>query len=362
MPVNALWRWRKLYSTQYVIGTAIPIELTKYIQTDFVKRLIVQVSGTLTTGAAGGGTPTGATNPEDLLQSCILQTSPTVASVVPFNQVSGRSLLIDAAQNRKRFAKAAPISDNDASAQTVDICYELNFKRSGLRKAVEYGFDISRYTGALLTLTFGDYTRLFTGSSNQSAANSGLSGLTVTIWSHSAFNVNPNQLHAVELFEQNFPILQTQSDFLINQLPAGFLYTDLYFLTEQNGALTPGILTNIDIEGGGRIWMQSGDNNADSMQRIMTLDQFDGTVQMPDSPLLNTNDQTLAGMYFVNMRDNSGMFTRQIDALTTQIIIKLGVNFLSGGPQNLRLVGRRMVPGAVYKASPPAKAAAAATS
>lgn len=360
MPVNALWRWRKLYSTQYVIGTAIPVELTKYIQTDFVGRLLVQVSGTMTTGAAGGGTPTGATNPEDLLQSCILQTSPTVASVVPFNQVSGRALLIDGAQNRRRFLKAAFLSDNDPNPQNVDIIYELNFKRTGLRKSVEYGFDIARYTGALLTLTFGDYTRLFTGSANQTAANTGLQGLTVTIWSHSAFNVNPNQLHAVELFEQNFPILQTQSDFLINQLPSGFLYTDFAFLTEQNGALTPGILTNIDIEGGGRIWMQSGDNNADAFQRVMSLDNWDGTVQSADSPLLNTNDVTQNGMYLVNMRSNSGMFSRQIDALTTQIIIKLGVNFLGAGAQNLRLVGRRMVPGAVYKATPAAKSAAAA--
>lgn len=348
MPVNALTRYRKLYSTPYIINTQIPIELTKYAQTDFFNRIIVQVVGNLTTGAAGGGVASGRTNPEDLLISAILQTSPTVASVIPINQVSGRGLLLDAAQDRRCFRQARPVSDNQAAAQRVDICYELIFKRKGLRQAVEYGFDIARYTSALLTLTFGDYTRLFAGSANQAAANASLAGLVINVFSDSAFNVAPNQLHASELFEQTFPILQTQPDFLINQLPAGFLYTDLYFLMEQNNLLTNGLLNNIDIEGGGRIWMQSGEGNADSFQRIETMDQFDGSVMMADDPNLNTNSPTSAGLYLFNMRSHSGMFTRQIDALSAQIIIKLDVNFLAAGPQVCRVVGRRMVPGAVY--------------
>jgi len=351
MSVNALWKFRKVYSTQYTLNTALPIELTKYMQVDYINRLIVQVSGNLTTGAAGGGTATGRTNPEDLLISALLQTSPTVASVIPFNAVSGRSLAIDAWLNRRCFRKATLISDNNAAAQPVDICFELNFKRNGLRKSVEYGFDMSRYTSALLTLTFGDYTRLFTGSGNQTAANNSLAGLTVSVWVDSSLNVNPQQIHAVELFEQNFPILQTQPDFLINQLPAGFLYTDLCFLTEQNNLLTPGILTNIDIEGGGRIWTQLGDNNADVIQRIMAMDNWDGSVRQSDDPDRNTNDPLTAGIYPVNMRSHDGMYTRQIDALSAQILIKLGVTYISGS-QNIRLFGRRMVPGAVFKAAP----------
>jgi hypothetical protein len=355
MPVNALYRRRKIFSTPLVLNTQIPIELTKYMQTDYIERLIVQVTGNLITGAAGGGTATGRSNPEDLLVAALLTTSPTVASISPFNQVSGRSILLDAAMNRRSIRRALPISDNNAGAQAIDICYELVFKRNGLRKAVEYGFDISRYTGALLTLTFGDYTRLFTGSGNQAAANTSLAGLTINVFAVSAFNVNPDQIHGVEFFEQNFPVLQTQPDFLINQLPAGFIYTDLCFLMEQNNLLTNGLLTNIDIEGGGRIWFQLGDNNADVLQRTIMLDNFDGSVKMFDDPDRNTNDPLMTGIYPVNMRNASGMFSRQIDALTAQIIIKLGVNFLAGGPQNVRLFGRRMVPGAVYKAAPVVK-------
>lgn len=356
MPVAALWNFRKLFSTPYVLNTQIPIELTKYAQTDYFKRILVRVSGNLTTGAGGGGTATGRTNPEDLLISAVLQTSPTVQSVIPFNQVSGRSLLLDAAMNRKCFRKAALISDNNANAQVIDIVYELIFKRNGLKKAIEYGFDISRYTSALLTLTFGDYTRLFTGSGNQAAANTSLAGLTVDVWADSSFVTQPNQIHAHELFEQNFPVLQTQSDFLINQLPAGFLYTDLGFIMEQNNVPTAGLLNNIDIEGGGRNWTFSGQGNADVQQRIITLDNFDGSVMMPDDPDRNTNNPVISGIYAFNMRDYSGMYTRQIDALTAQIIIKMDVNFLAGGPQNIRLFGRRMVPGAVYKKVAPKSA------
>lgn len=374
MPNPALYKFRKIYSTPYVQNQQIPIELTKYMQTDFIRRLIVQVTGSVTTGTGGAGAATGRTNPEDLLISAILQSSPTVANIIPINAVSGRGLFLDNAVNRKRFMKAAPIVDNQAGAQTVNICYELLFRRNGIRKSVEYGFDISRYTGALLLLTFGDQTRLVTGSSNSWPLNS---SLTISIWVDSDLNVAPDQIHGHEIFEQNFPILQTQPDFLINQLPAGFIYTDLMFITEQNNIPTQGILTNIDIEGGGRVWAQLGDNNADVLQRVLTEDNFDGSVPLDDDPRIATwynnnaahtvfvaptsaGSPTVAlpdpfslldGIYVIKMRD--GMFTRNIDALTAQIIIKLGVTFISG-TQNVRLIGRRMVPGSVYKKAPAA--------
>jgi hypothetical protein len=366
MPVNALWKFRKLYSTGYIPNAAIAVELTKYAQTDYFDTILVQVSGSLTTGTGGAGTATGRSNPEDLLINATLQTSPTVAACLPFNQVSGRSLMVDAALNKKCFRRYAPIIDNVGGAQTVDVFYELNFKRKGIRKAIEYGFDISRYTSALLTLTFGDQTRLYSGSSNSWP----LTNLTVTVLANSSFNVNPDQIHAVEMFEQNFPVLATQPDFLINQLPAGFIYTDLCFLTETNNALVNNVLSNIDIEGGGRVWMQLGDNNSDAFQRILSDNAFDGTVVHSDDPRTSVYTGTVSGNVFVAAASagsptlalpppltydtgiyaqtfRSGMFTRNIDALTAQIIIKLGVTY-PGSPTNIRLFGRRMVPGAVY--------------
>jgi hypothetical protein len=355
MPTQALWKYRKLYSTGYVVNQQIPIELTKYEQTGFFNRILINVAGTIVVTGATPGTASNRTNPEDLLVSAILQTSPTVASVVPINQVSGRGLFIDNAHNRRAVRKAAAIANT--GSPVLDITYELIFKRKGLRKAVEYGFDISRYTSALLTLTFGDLSRLFDASTN----TYNFAGVTVSVYGDMAYNVNPDQIHAVELFEQNFPILATQPDFLVNQLPAGFLYTDLYVLAEvgtgasSGGALSNALLNNIDIEGGGRNWTIPGDNNADMVQKVLTNDCFDGSVRDATDGNFPTNTFPNTGIYIFSMPwSHDGMFSRQVDALVAQIIMKLNVTFTAGQVNNIRLVGRRMLPGAVYKAPPKA--------
>jgi hypothetical protein len=347
MPNPAAWKFRKLYSTQYVTNSQIPVELTKYEQTGFFSKILVRLTGTINTGTSGAGVATGKTNPEDLLVSCILQTSPTVASTIPFNQVSGRGLFIDSSLNNKCVRKAAAVVDN-SGVVGIDVTYELNFKRRGLRKAIEYGFDISRYTSALLTLTFGDQTRLYSGSSN----TWNFSGVTIEVWGHMAYNVQPAAIHAHELFEQNFPILATQSDFLINQLPSGFLYTDLCFLIEENNALTDSVLNNIDIEGGGRIWEQQGDNNADAIQKYLTNQCFDGSVRDASDGNFPANTFPNTGIYIaVSMPwTASGMYSRAIDAVAAQIIAKLNVTYNSV-PTNVRLIGRRMLPAAVYSSS-----------
>jgi hypothetical protein len=347
MPNPAAWKFRKLYTTGYVANSQIPVELTKYEQTGYFTKLLVRLTGTVNTGTSSPGTPTGRTNPEDLLVSCILQTSPTVASVIPFNQVSGRGLFIDASLNNKCVRKATAIVDG-SGVVSIDVTYELNFKRRGLRKAIEYGFDISRYTSALLTLTFGDQTRLYTGSSNTWS----FAGTNIEVWGHMAYNVQPKEIHAHELFEQNFPVLATQSDFLINQLPSGFLYTDLCFLIEQNNALSNAVLNNIDIEGGGRIWEQSGDNNADAIQKYLVNQCFDGSVRDATDGNFPVNTFPNTGIYVaVSMPwTASGMYSRSIDAIAAQIIAKLNVTFNSV-PTNVRLIGRRMLPAAVYNSA-----------
>ena len=356
----ALFRWKKVYSTPYVANSVIPVELTKYLQADFIEKIMVQITGTINTGSATAGTATGRTNPEDLLINATLQTSPTVLATVPVNQVSGRGLFIDRALDDGCFRKSALITDAGGS-QTVNCSWVITLKRKGLRQAIEYGLDSSRYTGLLLSLTFGDQTRLFTGSSNSwSTGTSSLSSLTVNIFVKSGFIVAPKMIHAHEIFEQNFPVLQTQSDFLINQLPSGFIYTDLCFLMEQNNLLTAALLNNIDIEGGGRVWLQSGEGNADEFQRTVALSLFDGTASTTDDPTKNTNSIAITGIYPISMKQWGGMYSRMIDALTAQIIAKMDVTYASG-TQNIRLVGRRMIPGAVYQAATPPPAASGKT-
>lgn len=331
MPVPALWNRRKLYTTQFSPNGSVPVELTKYAQSDYISRLWIHIVGSVNTGAATAGSATGNDNPEGLLLSALLQTSPVIAGVVPFNATSGRAIRWDSAKNRGFLINPTAITDGGGS-QNVSFWYELIFKRRGIRKNIEYSFDISKYTSALLTLNFGGQTTLFTGGNNTWS----FTGLNVEIWTESDFNTNPDQEHAHELFEQNFPITATQTDFPINQLPPGFLYTDLMFLAEDNNALSNAIINNIDIEGGGRIWTPAGDGNASTLQRCVTALEFDGSVGL-------TN---LVGVYSIGMRD--GMFSRQIDALKAPIIIKLNVTGPgSGHAFNVRLIGRRMVPGAV---------------
>lgn len=334
MPVPALWNRRKLTTASFIANGSVPIELTKYAQSDVISRIWIHVVGTINTGGGAAGTATGNDNPEGLLLSANLQTSPVVAQAQPFNAVSGRGIRWDSAKNRGFLINPTALTDGGA-VQNVSFWYELVFKRRGIRKNIEYSFDISKYTSALLTLNFGGQTTLFTGG-----ANTWVFALNVEVWAESDFNVNPDQEHAHELFEQNFNITATQSDFPINQLPPGYLYTDLMFLTEDNNVLSNAILNNIDIEGGGRIWTPAGDNNASTIQRCVTALEFDGSVGLSN----------LTGVYSIGMRD--GMFSRQIDALKAPIIIKLNVNGPGGGHTfNVRLIGRRMVPGAVKSRS-----------
>lgn len=332
MPVPALWGFRKLTTIPFLVG-GNQVELTKYAQVDFLNRVVVRVVGSIDTKGGAAGAASGRDNPEGLLINAQVQTQPLYASAVPFNQVSGRGLRWDAAIDRGYLITPTAIVDG-GGVVNVDWSYEFVCKRQGVRKSIQYGLDMTRYKSILLSLQMGDQSQLFTGSANVwSFAN-----CNIEIWADSAFSVDPDGLHAWELFEQNYPILATQSDFPINQLPPGWLYTDLTFLMEDNNALSNAILNNIDVEGGGRVWTPAGDSNAKEIQRSLTTRDFDGSVGLAN----------LVGVYSLSMKD--GMYSRQIDALKDPIVIKLNVTGPGGGHSfNARLVGRRMVPYGVQR-------------
>ncbi len=345
--VRNLWRYKKLYSFPYPIGGAnasaspssVPVEITKYAQEDFFNRIIVRVFGNIIVAGAGAGVATGRDNPEGLLIQANLQTSPQVTGVTPINRLSARGLLYENMLTRGYLLKATAVPDA-AATTAVDWHYIFNFSRAGTRKRIEYSFAMQKFTSVLLTLTFGGREQLFTGGTN----TWDVSGLSVEIYGDSAFAVQADQVHSHELFEQSFPILATQSDFPIDTLPSGYLYTDLVFLAEDNNALVNTVINNFAIEGGGRIWLAAGDNNA-------------ALVQSDDTQELLMPSQTLTGIYAPVSMLRNGMFTQAIDALTAPVTVRLGVTFpgVGGHVYNVRMVGRRMVPGAVQRKAAPRK-------
>jgi hypothetical protein len=341
------FRYKRLYSFPYPISTdstvpvATPIELTKYSQTDYFSRLLVILSGTVTvTGTtADAGTPTGFENPEALLVSALLQTTPQLNGTTPVNQLSARGLIYDSMFQRGYLKRSTtPILNTTAVSgvpQSVLVVYEIYFKRPFFRKGAEYDHAIAKYSSDLLTLQFGGSNTLFSGNTNTFV----FGGLTVSIFADSDLNCNVNRIHNTELFERTYPITATQTDFPIDTLPQGFLYSDLVFLAEIANVLSNAIISNIDIEGGGRVWLPQGDLNAPVLQNIVQYRS-----QITDPAYVNT------GIYPVLLRD--GMFTKGMDSLSSPLSLKLNVTFTSGSTNLVRLIGRRMVPGQQVHSNP----------
>lgn len=338
--IRELWRYRKLTTRTYPIGganvssapTPVPIEITQYAQEDTFDRLLIEVAGNVIVAGGGvAGTATGAPNPHGLMNRLTLQTQPQYNGIVPFNNVSARTLLTDSALAHGFFINTMEAAIPDvAGTYPVDFFLELWFKRPNVRKGIQWAFFLQKYTSALLTMNFGGREQLFTGGTN----TWDVSGLQIFLWADSDLGVQADEIHASELFEQTYTVNAAQTDFPIDTLPPGYLYTDLYFQTEVAGSLANSVLNNIDVEGGGRVWLPQGDLNAAFVQHMVSQADF------------NDQSQSLTGLYLLSLRD--GMYTRAIDALTAPITIKLNVN-APGASRIIRLGCRRMIPGAVQK-------------
>jgi hypothetical protein len=337
--IRELWRFKKLTTRSYPIQgasagsgpTNVPIEITQYAQEDVFDRLLVRVFGNVTVVGASPGTATGQPNPQALLNRLQLQTQPQYNGVVPFNNTSARSILTDAAFSRGYFLNVteSPIPDV-AGTYAVDFVLELYFKRPKVRKGIQWALYLQKYTSVLLNAQFGGREQLFSGGTNTWDASS----LQIELYGDSDLAVQSDEIHASEIFEQTYNVAATQTDFPIDTLPPGYLYTDFYFQAEVDGALSNAVINNIDIEGGGRTWLAQGDSNGKMIQRCIT------------KPELNDENQDVTGLYVIPLRD--GMFTRAVDALTAPITIKLDVT-KSGTITLIRLACRRMIPGAVQR-------------
>jgi len=346
------FRYKRLYTTAYPINTdstvavSMPIELTKYSQTDYFSRLLVILSGTVVgTTASTSATASGYENPEALLVSALLQTTPQLNGIIPVNQLSARGLIYDSLFQRGYLKRSAtpivlPTAGNGLSgvAQSVYVVYEIYFKRPFFRKGAEYDHAIAKYSSDLLTLNWGGSNQLFTAYvGGPTTWNFG--GLSVSIFADADLNCNVNRIHNAELFERTYPITATQTDFPIDTLPQGYLYSDLVFLFELNNVLSNAGISNLDIEGGGRVWLPQGDSNAAVIQNIVQYRS-----QVTDPNYVNT------GIYPILLRD--GMFTKGMDSLSSPLSLKISVTFTSGSTNLIRLIGHRMVPGQPQHSNP----------
>jgi hypothetical protein len=358
MATPSQYQRRKLTTVPYQPNQKQVIDLRKYETDGVFDRIIVRLTGVVTGSSMGAAS--GVDDPEGLLQNCTMIVTPAPQGLVPFNQVSGRTLMIDRAMEDQTLVKAPRItalSSTTATATiTLDCEWHLIFQRRFLKRGIEYGFDMGRYTGAVLNLTFGDLSNLYAGSV------SSWSGANVEIWADINYNVNPEHYHAVELFENLYAISASNPSFLIDNLPNGAYYGDLVILSEVNNALDNRPLGasgqanapngSFDMSSGSRIWLQLGDSNADYIQR-RTRDLYDGSMKNVDDPTTSTATPsvslTVYGQFaLARLGKKQPLLTKAPEALTSQLLVKVAVT--ATGTTQLRLFGRKIVPGGVYTA------------
>jgi len=340
--IKALWNGKKVFSGPYpLVGPRLAgqntfvVDLVKQGLKDTVDRIGVRFTGSIVTGAGALGAATGAENPQGLLISALMQSSPLAAGLIPVNAVSSRGLVVDEAVVQGAFDTLPAIVNAASSTIPIDVWTFIRFKRPGVKKAIDYAHPMSKWKSDLLTLTCGTVDQLFSGA----ATTWDMTGVTVEIWCDLDVDANPDQIHAVELFEQEFNITATNGAFQINTLPQGCFYDNLYLIAEDNGALSDAIINNIEIEGGGRYWLNLGELNADFIRQVYTKPNFYDP---------NGGAHGLTGVYVLPLRD--GLWSRALDATDTPVVIKLGVVGPGAGHTfNVRLIGRKVVPAGIKK-------------
>jgi len=332
--LKEFWRGRKIATASYPLlgarstGIAnVNLDLLKVIQEDTLDTLSVRLVGPVVVAGAGPGTPSGMFNPQGLVNLSTLNTSPQASGLIPVNAVSARTLVVDFGVINHFFPNFTPIVDV-AGTQQIDFFLHYQFKRGDCRQGIEFAHPLKNWKTDLLTLAMGTRDQLFTGGTN----TWDMSGVTIEFWADMDVDTQPDNVHAFEIFEQIFNITASNANFLINQLPAGCFYDNLYFMTENAGALVDGVISNIDIDGAGRFWLPQGENNANFVRNLYTRQAF------------YDPNQSLTGILVVPLRD--GLWSRGIDATSQPIVIRLNVTSLSA-TTILRLGGRKLVPGGV---------------
>lgn len=329
---DALFGFRKVFTSNYpVLGAQVSaspntlnLDLKNILQKETLARLLIRVSGNIVIAGAGAGVATGRDNPEAILVNCNLKTNPTLG-VIAVNNLTARGLRTMNIFERGYGIKATTVADA-AGTTAVDFSFTLNFKMPGSINPVEYALPLAMFESALLQLTFGGREQLFTGGTN----TWDLSGLTIQLWADYDTGI-AGQFHVMEFFERAFTITGAQTDFPLNTLEPGYVYTHFLYREEIANALVATLLNSITMQSAGRVWLPQGDVNRAEIQR------WNRESHLSDPAIVQT------GLTFIPaLRD--GMYTRAVDALDSRLDIKLDVNNPGGGTQQIVLVGRRIIP------------------
>jgi hypothetical protein len=249
--------------------------------------------------------------------------------LIPINAVSARGAVVDYASLTGSFDAFNAIPDVPGT-YALDMWMHWQFKRDWARKGIEFAHPLKKWKTDLLTIVLGTRDQLYTGGTN----TWDMTAVVVEFWADMDVASSPENIHAFEIFEQPFNILATNPSFIINTLPAGCFYDNLYLISEDANTLTDGIITNIDVEGAGRFWLPQGESNAQFVRQRYTRPEF------------WDHNTDLTGIYILPLRD--GLWSRALDAVAQPIVIKLAVTSLSA-TSLVRLVGRKLVPGAIKK-------------
>jgi hypothetical protein len=338
---KALWQGFKSYTQPYPVagvrtnGTAnVVVDLVKQGLKDTIDTISVHLYGTIVVAGSGPGAATGAENPQGLVTLATLAAAPVPAGLTPINAIGSRIATADEAIIQGAFDTLATIPDT-AGSNAIDVWVHYRFKRPGIKKAIEYAHPMYPWSSDVLTLVMGTRDQLYTGGSN----TWDMTGVTCEIFVDDDVDANPSEIHATEIFETDINITSSNASYLVNTLPQGCFYDSLYFIAEDNGALSDAILNNISIQGGGRYWTVAGDNNADFVRQRYTKPLFYDP---------NGGAHGLTGLYAFALRD--GLYTRGLDATSTPIVVYLNWNGPgSGHTFTLRIGGRKLVPGGIKK-------------
>jgi hypothetical protein len=360
--IKALWAGNKFYSGAYpVIGpqsTAqgnFVVDLVKQGLKDTIDTLSVHLTGNIVQAGSTAGTFTlGAENPQGLMVLATLASAPQAAGLLPINAISSRAQVVDYALEQGYFQSTGeydgaggPITEVDGGQTfALDAWFHFKFKCENNKKSIDYAHPMYPWNSDLLTLVFGTRNQLVTGGNE----TWDMTGVTVELWADLDIDANPDQIHAFEIFEQQFNITAANPAFIINTLPQGCFYSSLALVAEDNGVMTDAIITNIDVEGGGRYWLTQGQNNAEFVRERYTKELFydpTGATHSNDYQAVS-GANGLTGLYAMPLRD--GLWSRALDATSQPVVLKLAVNGPgSGHTFNIRLIGRKLVPGGIKK-------------
>jgi hypothetical protein len=328
-----MWGYRKLQSRNYPVVGALSVHNPQ--QTTFnlkdslgaeevVSDLFLRVVGTIVKVGAAAGTATGKENPEGIIRSVTLKSSPSYG-VVTKNALTARVSIAQGIFDRGFSIRTTDLTDAAGGVTAVDFSIPLRCKERQASRPIEFALPVSFFDELQVVVDCGGRDRLFTGGTPPTWD---LTGLALEVWAYVDKHVAQSAYHLVEEFEQSIPVLATQKDLKVS-LPSGYVYTSLMLLAERDDVVDDAIINDIGVTSGGREWIRSGFNNAGMIRRV-NLESV-----LPS--------EALTGLYYLSLLAD-GMVSRALDATQEKAELILDVTLGSGTIRNVTMRARRIKP------------------